>query len=69
MLGASTLANLELAAGPSSIPVNTVAPAVTGTTHVGSTLSCTTGTWGAPFFVTPPVIAGAPFFVTPPVIT
>lgn len=26
-------------------PVNTVAPAVTGTPTVGSTLSCTTGTW------------------------
>lgn len=29
----------------SPIPVNTVAPAVTGTAAVGSTLSCTTGTW------------------------
>jgi hypothetical protein len=26
-------------------PVNTVAPAVTGTAQVGQTLSCTTGTW------------------------
>jgi hypothetical protein len=32
-----------------SPPVNTVAPAVTGTATFGSTLSCTTGTWtGAP---------------------
>jgi len=28
-----------------AIPTNTVAPAVTGTQTVGSTLSCTTGTW------------------------
>jgi hypothetical protein len=28
-----------------SVPVNTVAPAVTGTAWVGQTLSCTTGTW------------------------
>jgi hypothetical protein len=27
------------------VPNNTVAPAVTGTAQVGSTLSCTTGTW------------------------
>lgn len=36
-----------------SAPVNTVAPAVTGTTTVGQTLSCTTGTWtddGSPTF-------------------
>ena len=29
----------------SSAPVNTVAPAVTGTASIGSTLSCSTGTW------------------------
>ena len=55
-------------------PVNTVPPAVTGTAHVGSTLSCTTGTWGAaPTPITPPVIAdgsgAAPTPITPPVIT
>lgn len=35
-----------------SPPVNTVAPAVTGTATVGQTLSCTTGTWtdGTPVF-------------------
>lgn len=35
-----------------SPPVNTVAPAVTGTTTVGQTLSCSTGTWtdGTPVF-------------------
>lgn len=32
-------------AGGPSIPVNTVAPVVTGTAQVGQTLSCTTGTW------------------------
>lgn len=31
--------------GLASAPVNTVAPAVTGTTEVGETLSSTTGTW------------------------
>jgi surface protein len=30
---------------PKDPPVNTVAPAVTGTTKVGETLSCTEGTW------------------------
>jgi surface protein len=30
---------------PKDPPVNTVAPAVTGTTKVGQTLSCTEGTW------------------------
>ena len=30
---------------PSSIPTNTVAPVISGTQLVGSTLSCTTGTW------------------------
>lgn len=36
-----------------SVPVNTVAPAVTGTSHVGQTLSTTNGTWtddGSPTF-------------------
>jgi hypothetical protein len=31
--------------GPTAAPVNTVAPAVTGTATVGSTLTCSTGTW------------------------
>jgi hypothetical protein len=36
---------------PVGIPVNSVAPAVTGTTEVGQTLSCSTGTWsGSPSF-------------------
>lgn len=36
---------------PVGIPVNSVAPAVTGTTTVGSTLSCSNGTWsGSPSF-------------------
>ena len=42
---------LMMAAGNSygSAPVNTVAPAVTGTAQVRQTLSCSTGTWlGAP---------------------
>lgn len=29
----------------SSVPVNTVAPVISGTAQAGSTLSCTTGTW------------------------
>lgn len=33
------------AAGGAIAPVNTVAPAVTGTATVGQTLSCSTGTW------------------------
>jgi hypothetical protein len=32
-------------AGGAAPPVNTVAPVVSGTTTVGETLSCTTGTW------------------------
>jgi len=35
---------IELA-GAAAAPVNTVAPAVTGTPAVGQTLACTTGTW------------------------
>ena len=39
----------QLVAGSASAPINTVAPAVTGTATVGQTLSSTTGTWtGAP---------------------
>lgn len=34
------------AAHAATIPVNTVAPAVTGTAQVGQTLTCSTGTWG-----------------------
>lgn len=34
----------ELSAGPE--PVNSVAPALSGTEQVGQTLSCTSGTWG-----------------------
>ncbi len=31
--------------GPSSAPSNSVAPAITGNAYVGSTLTCSTGTW------------------------
>lgn len=38
-----------MAAPPPAVPVNTVAPAVTGGTSIGSTLTCSTGTWtGSP---------------------
>lgn len=30
---------------PNDVPINTVAPAITGTETVGSTLTCSTGTW------------------------
>jgi hypothetical protein len=42
-LSGSAMANaIASSAGP---PVNTIAPVVSGTGAVGSTLSCTTGTW------------------------
>ncbi len=44
VLSAGTIAT-HYSLGAAAAPVNTVAPAVTGTTTVGQTLSCTTGTW------------------------
>jgi surface protein len=43
----SVVAGVVVGSGapPADPPVNTVAPAVTGTTKVGQTLSCTEGTW------------------------
>lgn len=41
--GEGTSNNSDVVGEP--VPVNTVAPAVTGTTTVGQTLSCSTGTW------------------------
>jgi hypothetical protein len=50
---AHTHVALAIMPAAASAPANTVAPAVTGTTEVGSTLSCSTGTWtddGSPTF-------------------
>lgn len=43
--GSAYLFEIPLIAAGTPAPVNTVAPAVTGTTTQGQVLSCTTGTW------------------------